>query len=456
MYELSVTVDLLVVITCAGLLMRFGRLGHSHPGSIYLFFHLYTFTSRIIALAFGAPTMFTELGSYLQFRPIEPFEIQRAMILADVALAVVTYACIKASSDDLKDVQRNPPAPESKLPTLSFHHITWVTRLTFPIGLIAILAFTYIPGAENFNVNLGELETSSGVLATRSWAGISLLAMIYWSGFRWYLMMMMSIYLMILGVQGIHRFRVILPILMLMQIYVDRRNLRWPPLKLCAVMLCVGLLFFPLKRIGDSVRRGASFEEIFNKTSQIISDATTGQANDQNFLDQFACSLTLTDERGHFYYGGTYSALLTLPVPRLVWPEKPGLAEHVKDISTPERPMGDMGMILTYLGEAYLNFWYFGIIITPFLLAYLSTRFYFRAYRSHYFSVMRLCYILLAVNLIQVLRDGLLSLFLFIFLGMLPLVSIALLHYFFPVKWRLRSSLQRQKPLPTQAPAQIG
>lgn len=442
MYELTIVVDLVVLTSCIALMLRFARLSHSHPGTIYLIFHVYTFTSRIIAIAFGAPTLYSTFGP--RYRPVEPDEITRAMLLADVALSVVTYACIKASSDDLKGLSKIPLTLKEKLPNLSFQHITRVARVTFPIGLVAVFAFTYIPNAENLNVNLGDMENSSAVLATRSWAGISLLAMIYWSGFRWYLMGIMSVYLGIIALQGMHRFRAILPIIMLVQIHLDRNKMRWPSLRICAILLCLGMIFFPLKRIGQQVREGASFDAILTNVSEEIGDAASGQANDQLFLDEFASGLTLTDESEKFYYGGTYWSLVTLPIPRAFWPEKPGLADHIINFSTPDRPMGEMGMIITFLGEAYVNFWYFGIFITPFFFAYLATRFYFWGYRNHYFSVQRFSYMLLAVNMIQILRDGLYSIFVFIFLSMAPLVAILVLHYYLPVKWRLRP----QAPVP--------
>ncbi len=48
-----------------------------------------------------------------------------------------------------------------------------------------------------------------------------------------------------------------------------------------------------------------------------------------------------------------------------------------------------------------------------FLTAYWLARIYFRSYRSSYYSVLRFGYLLIACNLIQVYRDGLMSLFIF-------------------------------------------
>src|SRR5262249_54538201 len=142
-------------------------------------------------------------------------------------------------------------------------------------------------------------------------------------------------------------------------------------------------------------------------------DVASGQNGDQTVLDQFASSLTLIDRSGRLYYGTTYLALLTSPIPRQWWPDKPGLAEYMKDFSTPSRPMAAMGMITTFMGDFYINFGHAGIIIMSFLTAYWLALVYFKAYRNNYYSVLRFGYLLIACNLIQVYRDGLMSLFIF-------------------------------------------
>jgi hypothetical protein len=104
--------------------------------------------------------------------------------------------------------------------------------------------------------------------------------------------------------------------------------------------------------------------------------------------------------------------------------------------------MGEAGMIVTLLGESYANFGYFGIILIPFLTAYWLGRAYFRAYRNSYFSVARFFYLMIACNLIQVYRDGLISIVVFTFINMMPLALIVLLHYLLPIKHRTTQTLR--------------
>ncbi len=96
--------------------------------------------------------------------------------------------------------------------------------------------------------------------------------------------------------------------------------------------------------------------------------------------------------------------------------------------------MGEMGMVMTFIGEFYINFGHLGVAIMSFLTAYWLARIYFRAYRSSYYSVLRFSYLLIACNLIQVYRDGLMSLFIFTVINMMPLSIIVFLHLVRPLR----------------------
>jgi hypothetical protein len=267
-----------------------------------------------------------------------------------------------------------------------------------------------------------------------TWAGLSLLALIYWYGLKWWLLAPMALNLFILAIQGYHRFRVIIPLILILQIYLDRYAKRWPPAIVMAPLVAALLLFYPMKTIGKMAQEGASFTEISQTSSQIIGEAMSGQSGDQSLLDQFASSLTLIDRAGTMYYGSIYLALITTPIPRQLWPDKPTLTGHLRDFSTPSRPMADVGMVMTCIGEFYLNFGTLGVLFMSYLTAYWLARIYFRAYRNNYYSVFRFAYLLVACNFIQVYRDGLMSLFILTTINMMPLAVIVILHYLRPVR----------------------
>lgn len=436
---IALFIDVLTLCVCTILLLRYARLSHSHPGTIYLFFHIYTFTLRLIGIAFGAPTLFSQY--LLFFESIRPEEIVRAVIFGDVALASMTVAWIRVSVVDKNRIRHVPERHTEAEANLSLRHIWSVVLVVFPLGLWGLWAFTNLPGMDTERVELGEWQTSSWLFITQVWAGLSLLALIYWYGFKWWLVTPMSAYLFVMAIQGYHRFRVIIPVLLLIQIFLDQKKLRWPPAYIIIFILLMMAVFFPLKDIGKMAQEGETVSEIVDVSKESFNTALSAKAPDQQFLDQFACALTLIDDHGSYYYGSTYLTLLVLPIPRQWWPDKPSVADYVRDISTPTRPIFEMGMIVTYLGESYINFGYLGIVLVPYLTAYGLARAYFRAYRSSYFSVARLVYLLVACNLIQVYRDGLVSIVIFTWVNMMPLMVIVTLHYIFPKKTAIGRAL---------------
>ncbi len=428
----AILLDFVVVSSCIILLLRYARLSHSHPGTIYLFFHIYTFTFRLLGILFGAETLFSSLAWL--FEPVRIEEIIRATIYGDIALLTMTIAWIRASIVDNRKMLKKPQPEKESGPNLSLRHLWTVIIIVFPFGIFGLYAFSLLPGFEGDRIELGEWQSSSWLFITQVWTGLAILALIYWYGFRWWLTTLMTLYLFVMAYQGMHRFRVIIPAILLIQIYLDRHKMRWPPFYVMGLILAMALLFFPLKSIGRMAQEGEAVTQIVDTSRDAINSALVAEAPDQTFLDLFACALTLMDENDKLYYGGTYLNLITLPIPRQWWPDKPTLGDYVKDISRPWRPMAEMGMIVTYLGESYANFGFIGIIIIPSLLAYWLARAYFSAYRSNYFSVARFTYLLVACNLIQIYRDGLVSIVVFTWVNMMPLMLIVLLHLIMPMK----------------------
>lgn len=424
----ALLIDVAVLLVCILLLLRYGRLSHSHPGTIYLFFHVYCFTMRLIGLQSGSPTLFQDSGS---FETVQHFEIVRASLWADAVLLVMTLAWLWASARDLKQEKKLREGRDREY-SRSLSYMRSVPLIVFPIGLLGLWAYAYLPGIGGGRVDLGEWQTSSWLFITQTWAGLALLALIYRYGFKWQLTLPMALYLLLMALQGYHRFRVIIPIILLVQIYLDRRKLRWPPIYAFPLLIVFAAIFFPLKAIGTLTQQGRPITEIVEFSKESIGSALVNDHPDETFLDQFGSALTLIDRSEKFYYGSTYLALALNPIPRQLWKDKPGLNDYERDFSTEARPMFEIGQTITFLGESYANFGVWGLILIPFLLAYWLARIYFRAYRRGYLTVHRFAYLLIACNLIQVYRDGLVSMVLFTFVNMMPLAVIVILHYILP------------------------
>jgi hypothetical protein len=421
-----VTLDVIVLAVCAACMLRFARLSITHPATIYLAFHASVVTLRALAVLGGAPTLFSSSGHGAG--GVTNDEIARAMLLADAALIAMSVAWIVAvrRAQGVSHGLLKPDRP------LNVKIIRFVAAVTIPVGCFAVLFWSKLPGIANHDLSLGDWVNSSWPLVLQMWAGLGFVALIYWYGFRIWLALPVGIYLLVMAYQGFHRFRVVIPLILLVQIYVERKGRRWPTPATALILTAVLLVFFPLKGIGRELQQGADLASLWQHIGENITQALRGENDDEVILDQFASTLTLADEQGKVYWGATYSGLATLPIPRAWWPEKPGLSDYLQEISNDARPMAENGMVATMLGEFYLNFRYPGVMVMSFLTAYFLGMWYYRAWRHGYYSLNRFVYIIVACNLIEVFRDGLTSLFVFTVIDMMPLAMIALLHFVTP------------------------
>ena len=432
---------------CVLLLWRHARLSALHPATIYVLFHVLVFTSRAYFVLTDSPTLFTGWGGGVV--PIRDTEISWAMNLADLALVSMTVAWIKVAGDDRR---RKPVLPSSadRSPEgamLSGKVIRNVSVVAFPVGVLAIVYFAYLPGASGYgapHIDLGNWNNSTWTMITQSWPGLVLLSLIYYYGFRRRLVALLSGYLLVMAIQGGDRFRVVIPLIYLVLIWLLRHRQKWPPLWMALAGSAVLFIVFPLKGIGFMVQNGEPISDIVEVLVNSTTDVTSGRAPDQLILDEFACTVSLVDESHHYYYGALYYPLLTLPVPRQLWSDKPAVNMYQYELSNPSRPMVSSGMVSTLHGESYANGGLFGVIIISFISAYWLGRFYFRAMRAGYFSVCCFAYLIVACNLIQIYRDGLVSLVMFTVVNMMPLVAIALLSYISHRRKRTWSSIQRR------------
>ncbi len=447
----ALLLDLLIVVSCTILMTKYARVSALHPGPVYLLFHLMIFTSRAYSVLTGSSTLFA--GWSHGGIPVSEDEIAWALSLADIGLVSMTLAWLQAARDDWRKHGTERSDAEMRTNAVLSERIIWVvSAVAAPIGIIALVLFGNTGDAGVYKVDLGDWNSSSWTMVTQSWAGLVLLALIYYYGFRKWLMVPMCGYLLVMAVQGFNRFRVIVPLLYLLLVYLSRKGKKWPPIWMVGAAMAVLLVFFPLKTIGHMVQNGEPISDMADVANNMIADVSSGHSEDQMVMDEFASTVSLVDDSHHYYYGILYYPLLTLPVPKQWWPDKPALNQYQHEISNPSRPMARAGMVATLHGESYANMGALGIVVIGYFVAYYLARFYFTAMRESYESVFRFTYIMVACNLIQVFRDGLISLVVFTLVNMAPLVLIAVLSWLtfrrppgpLPVAWRINSGHEEE------------
>jgi hypothetical protein len=423
-----ILVDVSVVILCSVALAKYGRLRHSHPATIYLVFHLLIFTVRLIAISLGSPTLFSQWGftKHGFTDPVSENEIARAVLIADLALFIMTAGWVRAAfrANSNQDAMQEGVDEE---PTNISKKLSWsVIAVALPIGVVAFVLLSRFPGID-VSASLS-LPQTAWIGITQTWAGLCLIALIYLYGFRLKYLIPLLAYLFVQMLQGFHRLRFVIPVILLSMIYLDTKEKRWPSLRVVLVIAIVALLFSPMKQMGKMFQAGVPLTEVLEYTVQNMEQDWA----EYTFLDQYAASLTLVDQHGKWFLGREWAYLVGLMwIPRPLWPDKPHMAGFVREISIPSRPMGEMGMIVTFLGDAYAHFRYLGILLLPYLLAYWSGRFYFRAYRDGYGTATHLLFLLLSCNLIQLYRDGTFYIITWVAVYMMPLFLIGILHLLF-------------------------
>lgn len=410
--------DIFLLVTIVMLMAR--HLTFWHPLTAYLFFHAYSFTWRMVQLISGAIPMY---GNSRTLDVILPEEFERAIFWADVALLCFTIGSAFAHKQFKWKAQFLRIRREIK-PSIVYS----ICVFCLPAGLVVMtMAKT---GAGDVN----EILASSGYLTLMSlWPMSCLLALVLVKGFRLIIVMPICAYLAIVGMQGYHRYMMVLPMLCLAAIYLQQKGKKWPTYVMMIIGLCTVAIFPKLKHIGRAVTAGDYSDAVSLTASAFYSssDQNSGfekEFTSEEFLDQYAGALSMIDYYGKVYNGSTYLAIVTLPIPRGLWPDKPGLADHTREIATAERPYDKEGRIMTYIGESYLNFRYAGIILISFSLGFGLSYWCLVATTGPWLRLNRYLYVMGFMAFIQLFRDGLLSLPLFSLIHNMPALFILVAH----------------------------
>ncbi len=430
----ALTLDVVVVCVSSAALFMYGRLSALHPAPVYLFFHFYTVTLRLVALALGAPP-------FLMPVPISVDEIIRAALTFDAALVGATGVWLYLAGTESRATSRTSQRRRQQALLLSPRLVRMVAWPTILIGLIGL---RYLRFSDPFSLvqnhaSLGGWDNSTWVKQIVTWALQGSLILHYVEGFQ-ALHVCLTVVLFALTMLSTARYVLVVWGIFACYIVFSKWHLRWPPLRYTIGLLFIAILWFPLKVVTASVWAGADARTVVANAVDYLTDAMRGGSNgDTVFLDQTAAMMSLVDARGELFYGKTFLPLLVSPVPRLWWPDKPSMNEYQHVISTPGRPMSTYGAIATLVGEGYANFSYVGGVLFPMLAAYLYGRAYFAAMQRPHQSVFRFLYLVMASMLLQVYRDGFVSGILFPASAAMPMIALAMVHWAFQSQRRSRA-----------------
>src|ERR1035438_3943880 len=100
--------------------------------------------------------------------------------------------------------------------------VSIVGAIAAPIGLLALLYFGSTPTLESYKIDLGEWNSSSWAVIAQDWAGLVLLSLIYYYGFRKVLVAPMCAYLLVMSVQIGPRYRVVIPLIFMFLVWLSQ------------------------------------------------------------------------------------------------------------------------------------------------------------------------------------------------------------------------------------------
>ncbi|MES2516950.1 MAG: oligosaccharide repeat unit polymerase [Bacteroidota bacterium] len=405
-------VDIMVLLISSFLLFKFGKISIYHPATTYLVFHIFAFTGRLIALSRGTSVFLGGQTDY--FTEIENHEIIRAALLADIGFISMTIAWLWEAN------RKSPFTTAKPIKLLDENTLKTILYLTIPLGIWGIISQLYIPGIGKVQNDFGAWGESSYIANTQNWLILSYLIIVFKYGFRQSFLVIIGLVLVILAFQGQHRYRILTPCIFMLFLYLHRQKQHWISFRFVLLLIIGVLIFLPMKYVGKLVQQGATTADLIEFSSEYRESLGVGANADFSFLDMYASILTLIDQAGGYFYGSTYFTLLLAPIPRPFWDAKPSLMQWMTDISTPSRNLRELGAIATIYGESYANFGYLGILIIPFLFAKYSARWYFKILNTAPQSANLYLYLYFSAILMQVYRDGLNAIFMFLSVYNMP------------------------------------
>ena len=406
--------DVLVVATVIVLMFR--RMAFWHPLTAYLLFHLYSFSYRAFKIFAGAPLMYEGQANA---EIITIGEINRALLWADIALIVFVGASWLAHLR-FDSLAQRPVVRRVMNPNIA----RAIGILCLPVGAYFLYAI------KTGRMELAADSASAGYVQVMSMWPIGALGLLVFAfGFRWHLVGLIAFFLGVVALQGYHRFMLVLPLLFFAAYYLQSNRRRWPTIPILVGALLVALIFPRLKYIGQAIQYGDTEEAVAQLTQSFTFGGKEKEVSaSEEFLDQYAGALSLADTNERKFWGATYLAIITLPIPRAWWPNKPGLADHLQEISTSGRNYAVEGRITTYLGESYLNFGHAGFFLIPALMGYLLTAYCLQAATGPMQRLSRYVYLVVFMALVQTFRDGLLSIFVFTIVHNMPMLFALVTH----------------------------
>jgi hypothetical protein len=246
--------------------------------------------------------------------------------------------------------------------------------------------------------------------------------------FKWWALLPGILYVAYRAYLGWGRWAVVVTIISLLFLYLYTSGRKWPKGRHIAFAIPVAVLFITLgvsrdllKVALDAWLQGYELPPIDSIGDSIGIIAALDSLDFANF--EYLCYVVsaIPDQTGTFSYGTQYLQLFTEPIPRVLWENKP-IGQPVKLFELND--YGNFrGLTVSLPGDAWMSGGWIGLLITMVLVsrllgwafdAFLSRQ------REH---GARMIYLITCPLMIQLFRDGGISIFKFLLFVLTPLLG---------------------------------
>ncbi len=422
--RLALLVDVLLLLSSLWFILEVTERSIFNPSLAWVALHAYTITFRLISLNLGVESL-----------PIigvrSNSELVNAAIASDISLMGVVAATIFVAQRALHN--KAIESSRSRAVELNSAVGQVISVLCLTIGTYFLLKFGYAAtaararGLDISAIDIGQFNESSYPIAIAGFAVQGALIQVAMRGFTRWRIILLSI-LLVLTSFNLARTSFVLAAALAFLIFQTRRNKTNVPVKWLVAFMLLSAVWFVLKPVRAAINEDQSVDEIIASAQNYLYDTVGGKSSgDMQFFDMEATYMAAADEEGKRFHGSTVLPLLYLPIPRFLWPDKPRMNEYAFELASALRPVTQVGMITLLSGESYLNFGWAGCAIIPFLYLFGMLSGYRRVKCHGITSAPRLLYLVFLVSMVQVFRDGLVSLVMYPFVTYLPLVAWAVI-----------------------------
>jgi hypothetical protein len=421
--KLALIVDVLLLISSFWCILRVSGWNIFNPCIWWVALHAYTVTFRLVTLNLGLETLWV-IGIRSNT------ELVNAAIASDLSLMAVVAAAIFAAHRNAVNI---PTSQQGRGPTELDPRIGQIIIfLCLTIGTYALIKFGYAAsaararGIDVSSIDIGRLQQSSYPIAIAGFAVQGALILVALRGFTRWRVLLLFVLLALTSIQ-VARTAFVLGALFAFLIYQTRIHKTNLSFKWAIGFLLLGIAWFVYKPVRNAIDKRQDLSQIIASGQNYVHDTMNqGGSADTQLFDMQGTYMAAADEAGRRFYGSTILPLLYLPIPRFLWPDKPRINEYAVDISSPLRPLVQSGMTPLLSGESYVNFGWLGCAFIPFLYL-LGMQIGWQRTRAHNItSAPRMIFLVLLVSMIQVFRDGLISLFIYPIVYYLPLFGWAI------------------------------